>query len=227
MTFLQKIRHLYGLDEAENYGYTITEIFDLEKRLSIVLPKAIREYYLQLAKCAAINDTFNRLLTPKTEIGLSTDKYLVFFEENQSVVYWGIKEQDLQLGNPPVYTKYSSENLQQEWEIDSSTTENFLLSMAFWNGVLGGLTYNANTEYESDLSEEVIHKVEKNWKEIKGITNQNLRFFTNDYSEIIAFTLDSDAVVNGIYIGSNDEEKYQNIVGILNIEWDYRTDRDE
>ena len=97
--------------------------------------------------------------------------------------------------------------------------------MAFWNGVLGGLKFNANTE--TDLTEIVINQVEDNWTEIKGITNQQLRFFTTDFSDIIVFTTDLNSKINGIYMGSNNHKKYKNIIETLKIEWDYRSDRDE
>lgn len=225
MTYQQKIRQLYELDETKNYGFSETEILDLEKRLNFVFPKVLREYYLTLGKNKQLNDTFNRLLKPKSEIDFSTDRYLVFYEENQAVVFWAIKEQDLQLDNPCVYGNYDAVNLTQEWFIDSPTMESFLLSMAFWNGVLGGLKFNANTE--TDLTETVINKIEEFWTEIKGITNQQLRFFTSDFSDIIAFTTDLNSKINGLYIGSNDKKKYKNIIDRLKIEWDYRADIDE
>lgn len=225
MTYQEKIRKLYGLDETKNYGFSETEILDLETRLSFVFPKVLREYYLTLGKNKKLNDTFNRLLKPKSEIDFSTDRHLVFYEENQTVVYWAIKEQDLHLDNPCVYGNYDAINLTEEWFVDCQTTENFLLSMAFWNGVLGGLKFNANTE--TDLTEIVINQVEKNWTEIKGITNQQLRFFTTDFSDIIVFTTDLNSKINGIYMGSNNHKKYKNIIETLKMEWDYRSDRDE
>ena len=227
MTYQEKIRQLYGLDETKNYGFSETEILELEKKEGLTLPKILREYYLTLGKNKEINFSFNRLLKPKNQAGFSNDKHFVFYEENQSVVFWGIKEQDLQLENPCVYGNYDAVNLTQEWFVDSLSTENFLLSMAFWNGVLGGLKFNANTEAENDLTEIVINQVEENWTEIKGITNQQLRFFTNDFTDIIVFTTDLNSKINGLFIGSNDKKKYKNIINTLKIEWDYRTDRDE
>ena len=227
MTYQQKIRHLYGLDQTENFGFSETEIWDLEKRLNFKFPKVLREYYLVLGKNKNINNTFNRLLKPNSEIDFSTDRFLVFYEENQSIIYWAIKEQDLQLDSPCVYGNYDAVNLTQEWFVDSSTTENFLLSMAFWNGVLGGLKFNANTSDANYLTEITIKIVETNWMELKGITNQQLRFFTSDFTDIIVFTTDLKSTINGLYIGSNNRKKYKNIIDKLKIEWDYRVDRDK
>lgn len=227
MTYQQKIRKLYKLDELKKYGFSEKEIVELEKREGLILPKILREYYLLLGKNKEINFSFNRLLKPTNQAGFSNDKHFVFYEENQSAVFWGIKEQDLKLDNPCVYGNFDAVGLTQEWFIDSPTTEDFLLSMALWNGVLGGLKFNANTEAKNDLTKAVVNKVEENWTEIKGITNQQLRFFTGDFSEIIAFTTDLNSKINGLFIGSNDKKKYKHIIDTLKIEWDYRTDRDE
>lgn len=226
MTYQQKIRQLYALDETKHFGFSEAEMFHLEKRLNFAFPKVLREYYLTLGKNKKLNNSFNQLLKPKSEINFSTDRHLIFYEENQGVVCWGIKEQDLQLDDPSVYGNYDPANATQEWFADSPTTEFFLLSMAFWNAVLGGLKFNANSSSATDLAETTIEKVEANWTELKGITNQQLRFFTSDFSEIIAFTTDMNSKINGLYIGSNTKKKYKNIIDTLKIEWDYRADRD-
>lgn len=212
---------LYNLSEVQNFGFNETEIQKVEERLNITLPKSLKQYYLTLGKNKAINETFNRLLPPD-QIDFTDNKYLVFYEENQAVVIWGIQEKDLSSDNPKVYASYDNERA--EWILDSDTTENFLLSMAYWNGVLGGLKYTANVSKE--LSQEVINKVEQNWKEQKDITQQMLRFFTNDNLEILVLTTDHGQGINGLYIGSNDKERYEGIIKKLDIKWDYRSDQD-
>ena len=105
----QKIRRLYNLPDDENFGFSETEIITLEKRLDITLPVELRNYYLTLGKSENINYSHNRLLKPDKEIKFSDDQYLIFYEGNQVVAYWGIKEEDLKLNNPAankVYAKY-------------------------------------------------------------------------------------------------------------------------
>jgi hypothetical protein len=68
--------------------------------------------------------------------------------------------------------------------------------------------------------------IEKNWQEIDKITNQDLRFFTNDYTEMIALTNDAKQQLNGLFIGSNNKKTYLNIINQLPIAWDYRSDED-
>lgn len=224
MHYLAIIHKLYNLAEDANHGYPEAMVAALEARLQIQLPASLRQYYLSLGNNKAVNDSFNRL-TSFGEIGFSEDEHLIFYEENQAVVLWGIAKAELQQDNPAVYGTYDS--AREEWFTDSDTTEHFLLSMAWWNGALGGLTYTAFTDLEEDLTPKHITLVTSNWEEQKGISNQLLRFFTNDYEDILVLTTEQDGAINGVYIGTNNEERYQSILSTLNMEWCYRTDRDE
>jgi hypothetical protein len=226
MDYIQKIKLLYNLTPNNNYGISENEIVLMEDNLKIKLPKILREYYLALGNDENINNSFNRLFEPK-EIYFTEDKnYLVFYEENQGVVYWAINKNDMESENPKVYGNYDPDDLTQDWFIDSETTDNFLLSMAYWNGVLEGLDFSANYSNDSGIDSNIIKSIENNFVEIKGITNQQSRFFTDKDIEIIALTFDIKNNYNGIYIGTNNEKAYKNILEKINIEWDYRSDKD-
>ncbi|MDR1199535.1 MAG: hypothetical protein LBK94_11105, partial [Prevotellaceae bacterium] len=130
MDHIQKIKLLYNLTKNKNHGISENEIVLMENNLKIKLPKILREYYLELGNNENINNSFNRLFEPK-EISFTEDKkYLVFYEENQGVVYWAINKNDMESDNPKVYGNYDPDDLTQDWFIDSETTDNFLLSMA-------------------------------------------------------------------------------------------------
>jgi hypothetical protein len=222
MDYIQKIKLLYSLQESKNYGFIEDEITDMEKNHKTKLPKILREYYLKLGKNENINYSFNRLLKPE-EIRFTEDSnYFVFYEENQEAVRWAIKKNDMEKENPKVYGNYDPDSLMQDWFTDSETMDGFLLSMAYWNGVLGGLNYSANYSNETAVENDIIKIIENNWNEIKGITNQQLRFFTDKNIEIIVLTTDFENSVNGIYVGTNNEEEYKNILEKINIKWDYR-----
>lgn len=224
MHYLQIIHKLYNLPEDVNHGYDEAEIALLERRLQVQLPASLRQYYLSVGKNKMVNDSFNRL-TSLGEIGFSEDDHLVFYEENQAVVLWGIAKADLPAPNPPVYGTYDS--ARQEWFMDADTTEHFLLSMAWWNGALGGLTHTAFTDLEEDLTPERIAAVTANWQEQPGVSNQLLRFFTNDFEDILVFSTEQNGQVNGVYAGTNRQEKYKAMLHTLQMEWCYRSDRDE
>ena len=224
MNYLKKIRQLYGLDETANIGFSETEIVHAEKHLNIKFPKVLREYYLAIGKNININKSFNRLLKPGNEIDVVSKKYIVFYEENQASAYWAIKKTDLIQDNPSVYVNYSVLEEESHWLVDSLDIKSFLLKMALWNGVLGGLKYCANSEsFPTDL----IERIRANWIEVIGISHPYFQFFTNDYHEIIALTTNHEEQLNGLYIGSNDLDCYRNLIQVLNTGWDYRSDRDE
>ena len=227
MDYIQKIKVLYNLPGNKNFGFNESVILEMENEHNIKIPKTLRDYYLNLGKHKNINSTFNRLLKTKDEVGFTDDKnYFVFYEENQSVVYWAIYKNDLENNNPKVYGNYDPKNSMQDWFIDADSTDGFLLSMALWNGVLGGLKFTANYSPNKSVEEKIVKTIEKNWKEINGVTNQDLRFFTNDYFEIIAMTTGLKKNVNGIYIGTNLEKNYKTILEKIDVKWDYRSDED-
>jgi len=59
-----------------------------EKRLEIRLPRALRDYYLVAGRERILNHAFNRLCFPEGW-EMETGK-LVFMEENQTAVVWGV-----------------------------------------------------------------------------------------------------------------------------------------
>lgn len=107
MHYLAIIHKLYNLAEDANHGYPEAVIAALEARLQIQLPASLRQYYISLGNNKAVNDSFNRL-TSLGEIGFSEDEHLIFYEENQAVVLWGIAKTELQQDNPAVYGTYDS-----------------------------------------------------------------------------------------------------------------------
>ncbi|MDR1284610.1 MAG: SMI1/KNR4 family protein [Campylobacteraceae bacterium] len=225
MDIIQKIKTLYNI--SKDYGYSENEIIEAENNLGIKFPKILREYYLIFGKNKTINESFNRLLNINGEIGFTDDSnYLVFYEENQGAVYWAVDKKDMGNNNPKVYGNYDPNNGSDNWLVDSETMEGFLLSMAYWNGALEGLQYTANYSNDDGIENNIIKNVENYWNEIKGITNQQLRFFTNDDIEIIILTTDLENNANGIYVGTNDKNKFMRILEKINIKWDYRSDKD-
>jgi hypothetical protein len=64
------------------------DIDDAEKRLGVRLPGSLKEYYLVAGREKRINQLHNRLLPPE-KLRIDSER-LVFMEENQWVVYWGV-----------------------------------------------------------------------------------------------------------------------------------------
>lgn len=209
--YFQEIRHLYGISPQDNVGFEPSEI-------NQPLPEVLREYYLHLGKHEAVNYAHNRLLKPG-EIGYSQDEYLVFFEENQQVVYWGIKKADLTLPDPPVYGNYSGDEMNPDWHLECTTTSGFLLLMAVYNGVLGGLTYNANSF--APVPAETVKFVQQNYVELEEISHATQRVFTREYVEMVSLSFSKEGSCTGAFIGTNDADRFDNMLDQLEIAWDY------
>ena len=203
------IGELYTPD-SKSQGYDAEVIAAAEQRLGCSLPATLRDYYALFGQNEALNTTYNRLLPPQN-IYYTNSGHLVFYEENQAVAVWGIDKNDLHRDDPPVYGSYDMER--EDWFEDSDTTAHFLLSMAYWQAALGGLLYTA---FREKPSAEMLAIIENNWSEQKGITNQYLRFFTSDHREILVLTTDEEGQPNGLYIASNNEERYQQTMALIN-----------
>lgn len=224
MNYIQKIKRLYSLSENENYGFSEKQILDLEKTLNVKLPSKIKEYYIELGKEENLNYCFNRLLKPENEIGFSDDDFLVFYEENQNVAFWGIKREDLSQDNPSVYGNYDTIE-KSDWEMETETTENFFLLMAVFNGTLGGLQFNGN--YLGEIDSEIVKLVEENYALIPEISRENQKVYTDDFYDVISLSFDQENNCTGAFIGSSDQERFDAILDLVDIDWSYLSYDDE
>ena len=224
MKNLDKIKQLYNLTENKiGLGYQENELNTLEKSLKITLPKKLKNYYLTLGKNKEINSSHNRLLNPSNEIGFSSDRYLLFYEENQAVVSWGIKEEDLKLDNPAVWGNYGT-NDNPDWHLEAKTTEDFLLLMAVYNGTLGGLKYNANS-FEN-VKPEVIEKIKSSWTEITEISRDKQKIFTDNFNEVFSLSFDEKENCIAIFIGTSLKDRFDKMLNNLDIKWSYTSYED-
>ncbi|MDP9956578.1 hypothetical protein J2X97_002237 [Epilithonimonas hungarica] len=223
MTNTEKIRKLYDLPQNENFGFADTEIIELEEKLNIKFPLELKNYYLTLGKVETLNYSHNRLLNPRNEIGFSNDRYLVFYEENQVVVYWGIKEEDLKLDNPKVWGNYGTEE-NPDWHIEANSTDDFLLLMAVYNGTFGGLKYNAN--YFGQVQPETIKLIERNWTIVTEISWDKQKIYTDNFHEVLSLSFDEQNNCNGIFIGTSNQERFDKILDSFEIDWSYTSYED-
>jgi hypothetical protein len=231
MEYKQTIKSLYDLPENENYGYKENTIIKVEDELNIKFPKILREYYLTLGKNKNINNTAHglfHLFNPNKIINFfNATHYLVFCRDNYAWEYYGIKKKDIEQEDPVVCAAYNNGipklKSASSWSVFSPTTSRFLLSMAFWNGPLGGLTYKAGHYVGINEKEKLIEHLENNWKEIpwnETYQNRQARFYTLDYSEIIVFSSDAEMTGSSLFIGTNNQERYNNMREKINVKWD-------
>lgn len=219
MSYWEKIIKLYGVSETTQNGYEENELQELEQRLNILLPKVLRSYYLSLGKNEKINLSHNRLLGPNSEVFITDDGYLVIYEENQGVVYWGIKQTDLSLDNPPVYGNYNSSGETQDWHLETDTTEDFILLMAIYNGTLGGLKYNANSF--DTIPVETVNFIKEKYSVIKEISFERQKIYTDDFNLVISISIDENQNGSGIFIGTENKNIFDSLLDTLSVNWSY------
>lgn len=80
---------------------TNTAIAAAEARLGLILPAALREWYLQFGECSAVWNVQDRLV-PLSDLEVEGNQ-LVFYREHQGVVNWSIPISELSLPDPPVF----------------------------------------------------------------------------------------------------------------------------
>ena len=222
--FLLQIRHFYGLPASTDNGLSETAVAALEARLSRPLPVALRSYYRTLGAHKQLNHAHNQLLDVQHEAGLTDDGYLAFFEENQGVVLWGIRAADFALPDPPVFARYPPS---LDWEPDSPSTTGFLLTMAIYNGTLGGLPYSANYLEPELLPPAVLPYIEQHYSELTGLTFQAQRFFTNEFNEVLSVSLDDQQRASALFVGTTDADQFEHLLEVLPLRWSYISEDDE
>ena len=80
-----------------------------------------------------MNKAHNELYAPD---GLAIeDGYLVFMEENQAVVNWGIREEDLSQPDPEVWQRVNSDP--PEWYSENMPFSTFICKMLLWQSRAG------------------------------------------------------------------------------------------
>lgn len=225
MNYLHIIETLYQLQKVDFQGFSLEDITQAEQRLNIYFPEKLKEYYLLLGKNEILNQTYNWLLLP-SEINF-IDDFLVFYEEHQAVCCWAIKKEDLSQDNPPVYQGYQDENGQFQWYLVHPNISAFWVEMAFYNGTMGSLKYHANILNEKKIQPKSIEKLLKNYQEITTLEQNNQRFYTQDYQNIISVCYDVCGA-NAVFAGTQDEAHFEEILDLFGEEnWSYISDEEE
>ena len=125
-----------GLPLAPRHACGERAIAAAEKRLGIVVPADLRAYYRAAGRHDGINRAHNRLLPPN-EWAVDSGR-LIFMEENQNVVFWGVPVGPAATeDDPDVWQAQNGDAL--TWEPEAAKLSEFLLAMLCWQAVMGGL----------------------------------------------------------------------------------------
>ena len=98
---------------------------DTEKRLGLVLPSALKEWYCGFGALGTFWSKQDAWLVPES---LSVcEGVLIFYVENQSVVRWGVRLDDFAIEDPPVVIDWYDNSL--VWPIESPSVSEFAIQM--------------------------------------------------------------------------------------------------
>jgi len=121
------LKALIGRDLTKKDGIARARLAACEKRLNLKLPLALRLYY-ELAAALPINKERNVLYDPQ-HIAKQSGK-LVFMEENQRVVFWGLRIEALRRSDPEVFQAQNS--TPTVWYSEELTVSDFILKTWRW-----------------------------------------------------------------------------------------------
>ena len=225
---MENIKKLYNLTPKNCKGFSEAQLLKAEKRLHITLPEEFRAYYLQLGATKSVNQSYNSLATPQQLY--FTGDYLCFCEENQGVVMWAIRKEDLTNPNPPVWGNYGSET-DPNWIQETQNLSDFWLYLAIYNGVMGGLPYNANAMggwgmENFEVPEQAVAHIEKQYTELTSLSWKGQRTFTNaNFQILITLAIHQDTNrATAIFIGSAQQELFDTLLDTMenfDLQWDY------
>ena len=139
------IRELF--DISEPMGWNEDTISALKAEYGS-LPAALEDYYRLCVGCDALaSDPAADYLMPADKVGMRKEQgYYVFFSENQSVSFWGIKLEDMDKSDPPVYETYDG----GEWYNTGESLSKFFNAEGYLAAVTSGLEYATEDYYEAD-----------------------------------------------------------------------------
>lgn len=108
-------------------GFKDDEILKAENRLGISFNKSLKEFYSTIGNVEELTKIHNEILHPDSVY--IEDGYLIFMEENQGVVSWGLRLEENNLSEPIVWQRNNTENT---WYSEELNMVKLLESMFNW-----------------------------------------------------------------------------------------------
>ena len=233
-TLVKQIKNLFHLAPKDCKGFSEEQLLEAEKQLAVKFPQVFREYYLQLGATESVNQSFNSLATPE-QLYFDGD-FLCFYEENQGVVMWAIRKEDLANPNPSIWGNYGSET-DSDWVLENPKLSDFWLYMAIYNGTLGGLSYNANAMggwgmEDFEVPEQAVSYIEKQYDSLTELCWEGQRIFTDkDFKIVIVLSIHRETKrTTAIFIGSAQQELFDTLLDNMEnfgLQWDYTSYDDD
>ena len=117
-------------------------IRDAERRLKVGIPAALRDYYLVAGRERRFNRCLNRFLSP--DQWTIDQKRLVFLEDQQRAMCWGVSVQSKKADDPPISQGFNDDEI--SWHPECRKCSKFLMSLLFYHAANGGLPYSGRAD---------------------------------------------------------------------------------
>lgn len=200
-------------------GVQEEELSAAEARLNLRLPRTLREFYLKAGGRGDINREHNRLLAP-SEI-VKQGGVLVFYEENQAVVLWGIEVGALGLDDPPVVSADNGGRLL--WQEDREHLSAFLTDMLLWQAVNGQTLYGGIGR----ASSEAVARAGSEWQQIGLGPSAGGKALLRDGQLLYVVSRDPTDAAPEVFGGGRTTADLVALTQTFSVAWDYSALDDE
>ena len=109
-------------------GLPAVDVDEAQQRLSVRIPASLAYYYRRAGRCAALNALHHQLYAPSELV--VEGGYLLFMDENQSVVSWGFPTSECHQNDPTVWQRNNTPP--RAWYSEDKPFTGFLISMFDW-----------------------------------------------------------------------------------------------
>ncbi len=187
-----------------------------EKKLGLRLPTALRDYYLVAGRERALNHAHNRLCA-LGDLETHAGK-LVFMEENQCAVVWGVAACSKPGDDPAVYQGPIVDGEPSGWFVEQRKLSAFMVFMLHMQAAFGGgLPCTASGPAQKSL----VATLDRDWH-FAGEVN-GMRAYSKD-KQAICFLKWQRFLAKGetwrVFAGACDKEGLQAISTGLDLQWD-------
>lgn len=138
-----------GIQLRQEDGCSVEEISRVEEKMEIKIPESLRNFFLIAGRENRVNQFHNRILFPeKWELDSG---YLIFLEENQNVVYWGVPAIQKSAADAEVFHGVNLRDDGIEWHKEHDSCSTFLQVMIAWHASCGGAVDHTAVGYVDEL----------------------------------------------------------------------------
>jgi len=192
-------------------GRTLTPADGSSVHPALRIPSALADYYAAVGAIDLINRPHNRLLDPS--VLQVEDGMVIFYEENQGVACWAIREVDLHLPDPMVYQGQAT-TVGLEWYSEDMTVSKWFPVMTYWQIVNQGFQFCG---YAARI-EDAERAVSAHYPFLIAHVNGSIRFHGVG-CQIVCLAPGGAAAA--VWAAGRTEMDFRHLASLLAFEWDY------